>query len=147
MRYIGAMQEQQRTFLQDAWVGYLKEMPELGRLREKLLSFGGEEVVPVKEEDLDKILNRGILLNSPIIKLISGRPCGCHENSANYWDLHQRTSELMTGWALSEDGLWRQHSWVRIIKSGRVVETTTRRSMYFGFVMTQDEADEFVAMN
>ena len=48
----------------------------------------------------------------------------------------------MTGYALSDDGLWRQHSWL-IAKPGRrwtVIETTCRRLLYYGVVLTEEEA-------
>jgi hypothetical protein len=141
------MQIQQKTLLEASWVGYRKEQPGLWKLRSKLLSFGGEEMVPSFEDDLKKLLNRGIPLINPVIKLIRGRPISCHSNSAEYWEAHPMKTELMTGWALSMDGLWRQHSWVRIIKSGKVVETTTPRLIYFGFVMTQEEAEDFAFDN
>lgn len=144
---LGTMENTQRKFLDNSWIGYLKEQPDLLNLRTRLLSIGGEEVVPVFEDDLKKILNRGIPLINPIIKLIRGRPISCHSNSCEYWADHQKASELMTGWGLSEDGLWRQHSWVRIIKSGKVVETTIPRSIYYGFVMTPEEAGEFCSSN
>lgn len=141
------MQLAQKTFLENAWEGYRGEQPKLWKLREKLLSYGGEQMVPCFEDDLDKLLNRGILINYPIIKFNRGRPISCHSNSAACWYRNRRRTELMTGWGLSKDGLWRQHSWVRIIKSEQVIETTIARVVYFGFVMTEEEAYEFLENN
>ena len=42
------------------------------------------------------------------------------------------------GYALSGDGLWREHSWLLADKA--VVETTESRLLYHGFVRTDDEA-------
>lgn len=52
----------------------------------------------------------------------------------------------MTGWALTnDDGIWRQHSWVK--ESGRIIETTAERDLYFGFELTPEEAKTFAAEN
>jgi len=46
----------------------------------------------------------------------------------------------MTGYAISADSLWRQHSWCYDRRRQRVVETTERRVAYLGFRMTVNEA-------
>ncbi len=53
---------------------------------------------------------------------------------------------LRTGYALSRDGVWRQHSWC-YTDNGVVVETTEKRVQYFGYVMTEDECDQFLFEN
>ena len=60
----------------------------------------------------------------------------CYENDA-------------TGYALSADGMWRQHSWLihRKPRSNRVVETTEPRILYFGFAMTLEHCEKFVSYN
>ncbi len=115
-------------------------------LRNLLLSFGGEEVcLPVYEPDLVAILDRGQLWKGDRITMMRGRPSQCHRNSAYCWDANKDKAVLCTGYALSEDGLWRQHSWCIHVKprKNRVVETTLERIAYFGFVMTEKEATEF----
>ena len=52
----------------------------------------------------------------------------------------------MTGYALSDDGLWRQHSW-GLLTDDRVVETTVARLRYFGAILTDPAAAEFVLAN
>ena len=54
----------------------------------------------------------------------------CHSNSAAV--ALQRGWECWTGLALSSDGVWRTHSWVRIHSTGTIRETTTRRTDYYG---------------
>lgn len=53
-------------------------------------------------------------------------------------ECHENVSELLSegaikdgcyGYALSDDGLWREHSW-GITDSGLIIETTTRRLAY-----------------
>lgn len=119
-------------------------------LADRLLSFGGEHVCfPCIEEDMDKILSRGQLWMGDKVDLKKGEPCHCHSNSAYLWDANRDKTTIATGYALTEDGLWRQHSWVIHLKprQNRVVETTTKRLIYFGFAMTEEECEEFLYNN
>jgi hypothetical protein len=75
----------------------------------------------------------------------SGRRNECHSNSARMWE-SGRAAALATGYALSEDGLWRQHTWA-LTESGTPIETTAPRRAYTGYVLTPDEAAEFAAGN
>ena len=133
---------------------YIKIDPKNGHrmieLREKLLSFGGQEVcLPEYEEDLAKILDRGQLWLGDRITMKRGLPSQCHYNSSLCWDANRDRSVLCTGYGLSEDGMWRPHSWCIHVKprKNRVVETTVERIAYFGFVMTEEEAEEFLYSN
>lgn len=122
-------------------------------LNAKLLSFGGHMVIfPAIEEDAKAILNRGYLRNGRS-KMMMGRPSQCHSNTAELWERNVGTYDvsICTGYALSQDGLWRQHSWLlhRYTTSRqareRVIETTAKRLAYFGFEMTQQEAALFAS--
>lgn len=67
--------------------------------------------------------------NDSNVEFVEGEPGACHENVAG---LLQR-DELDSGWAgyaLSEDGLWRHHSWGK--RNGKIVETTVERLVYWG---------------
>lgn len=116
-------------------------------LRDRLLSFGGEEAcLPCTDEDLDAILSHGQLWYGDDIEMMPGEPSGCHRNSASLWEANRNDVFLCTGYALSDDGMWRQHSWCVTDPSsfqGRVVETTVPRVAYFGFIMTVPEAERF----
>ena len=126
------------------------EQKELFDLRERLLQFGGYETcLPRVDTDVEDILNRGQLWFGDRIKMRKGAPCGCHRNSALLWSKNPANYVLCTGYALSKDGLWRQHSWLvepRKRKS-RIIETTVERVAYFGFAMTRIEALHFCANN
>lgn len=117
----------------------------------RLLELGGwTALVPFNEPDFSRILMRGQLWYGTDVRRVRGRPHGCHENSALLWRKRRRELRLVTGYALSDDGMWRQHSWcIRPMPSGswRVVETTTSRVGYYGFVLIDTEADEFYARN
>ena len=93
------------------------------------------------EPDLENILKRGHVFDGKNASLIKWPESRCHENVARLWD-RNRTHKIVTGWALSSDGVWRQHSWL-LYDGGRVLETTSPRVKYFGFVLTDDEAFKF----
>ena len=117
-------------------------------LRDKLLSFGGQEVcLPCYEQDLVNILDRGQLWLGDRLNFMKGLPSQCHLNSARCWDANRSRAVLCTGYALSEDGLWRQHSWCVHLRPRKnvVVETTVPRIAYWGFVFSEDEAEQFFA--
>lgn len=116
------------------------------RLRDRLLSFGGEQAcVPAIEEDLDALLEHGQVWLAKGRLRKRGRPCQCHANSLQLWDENREKGLLpATGYALSPDGMWRQHSWCVIAKrtGGRIVETTEDRVLYYGIVFTPEEAEK-----
>jgi hypothetical protein len=70
----------------------------------------------------------------------------CHQNVAAAWR-NRRTGiiAIATGYALSDDGLWRQHSW-GILRNG-ILETTEVRIRYFGILLQDTRADEFAEAN
>ena len=123
--------------------------PRLWQLRDGLVEFGGQEVcLPAVEEDLSDILSRGQLWG-PTGAMMEGRACACHENSCFLWEANQDKLFIATGYALSADGLWRQHSWcVQPTEEGsKIIETTVERELYFGFVLTLSESIEFASDN
>ena len=134
----------QREFLEIKRLEHLQMYPWFIRLEQRLLSIGGEMVVPRREPDQDKILSWGRLWNGDKVRVVSGVPCNCHGNVAGLWRKNPKRYRIATGWALSDDGLWRQHSW--IIDGRTLIETTTPREKYFGFVLTPLEAQQFEAI-
>lgn len=130
----------------------LREKSEFQKIHKKLLSFGGSETCfPDIEEDMRRILSRGQLWLGDRTRLIKGEDSRCHANACNLWLANRSAHEIAicTGYALSKDGIWRQHSWLvlRQPRSVEIVETTVRRTAYFGFVMTIEEANKFVDDN
>jgi hypothetical protein len=121
------------------------------QLRGRLLDIGGRFVIlPVCEPDAGKIIARGELIyGRPIMK--RGEPCRCHANAAHLWDeravLKGGDLELMTGYGLSRDGIWRQHSWCWWPRKKKVVETTEARIAYYGFRLSEPEAEVFLDNN
>ncbi len=128
-----------------------KNNPKMYSLREKLLSFGGESVcLPAYEEDIDNILLHGQFWFGSNAKKIKGEPCRCHSNSCKYYlNAKKEDVRICTGYALSEDGMWRQHTWVIAHKarSNQIIETTEPRIGYFGFVLTTEQCKGFCVAN
>ncbi len=123
------------------------KQPDLKRLKVLLLRFGGEFLVapPRPDPDLPILLESGFLASGPTtLKIMESS--SCHRNVAAVWKAHRfGIVAIATGYALSDDGLWRQHSW-GILRDG-VLETTEARLKYFGIVLQGARADSFVAAN
>lgn len=114
-------------------------------LKKILLDIGGWGVCIRQEPDLEKIVERGMRFPGRS-KSMKGQPSQCHSNSAACWDENRELCTICTGYALSRDGMWRQHSWV-YTNNGVVVETTEKRIAYWGFIMTPQECEDFLADN
>lgn len=149
--------EWQDLINKDKWWASGYTGSEKGRAKEialinKIRSFGGHEVcMPHIEEDVDKLMSRGQLWYGDITRLMQGDPSQCHRNSCYLWEENIKEHEvaIATGYALSKDGMWRQHSWLmhRKHRSVEIIETTEIRVAYFGYVMTCDEAILFCEGN
>jgi len=113
-----------------------------------ILQFGGEEVcMPGEESDLHELTHRGEFLYGAGAKMKTMRRCECHANSAALWTKNPAALRIMTGYALTVDGMWRQHTWCIEVATGRPIETTTGRIAYYGVVLDEDEASRFALTN
>jgi len=124
---------------------FLEELKDLKDDLEKLLlSKGGDSVLIRTDDDIDKVLRRGKLfteVNKTVSSKMKGKDSQCHFNASRCWDANKDKTQLVTGFYLL-DGIWREHSWVLL--KGKVVETTSNKAdMYFGYIMTADEAEDF----
>jgi hypothetical protein len=118
----------------------LETMPELKPLQNRLLSLGGDWVALQPECNLEDLLNKGQLFKGKVIfKRMA--PCNCHGNCAQLWDKNPKTCRIATGWALSVDGIWREHTW--LLKGKTIIETTQPRTMYYGVELEGIEAINF----
>jgi hypothetical protein len=141
------MTEEQRTLLARRLRAAIEQQHEIEALRMLLLKRGGSELVapPSSDPDLPALIERGFIMpGAATCEEIESS--ACHENVARLWlDKSHGLSCIGTGYALSEDGLWRQHSWG--IREDAIVETTVRRLKYFGIVLHGDVADAFARNN
>lgn len=116
------------------------------KMEQRLLVHGGRAVVPLAERltSISALLERAVVDASSRVQLNVMQESKCHANSAKLWAESLGTVKLMSGYALSNDGLWRQHSWV--IDATGIVETTEVRDAYFGVELTlQDSVVMLVA--
>jgi len=131
--------------------GFTRRYPfanaKLEPLKKKLLSIGGWAVcLPFVEEDYLRILERGQRFPGRS-QIFLGQPSQCHSNCADLWDQNKNKLKICTGFALSKDGVWRQHSWCYHIENKIVIETTVKRIQYFGFFLTEKESENFYWAN
>jgi len=90
-----------------------KAMEEAFLLRDRLLSFGGElACMDLYDPDYKNIMERGQFWYGDHARMKKGLDCECHFNSARMWDANRGDCQIATGYALFEDGCWRQHSWI-----------------------------------
>lgn len=117
-------------------------------LRDRLVAIAGHEAcLPPSDGHLDLIEARGELWMGRGSRKIAGKACRCHANSLAYWAAHRGDGVVVaTGYALTGDGMWRQHTWcVRLGRDGgRVLETTEPRVLYFGTTLTEAETLEWM---
>lgn len=120
--------------------------PEMKGLVRQLLKLGGEFVVapPGLDSHLPELIECGFVMGGAVV-VKRGRASECHDNVAGLW-LARRFGMvgIGTGYALSDDGLWRQHSW-GVLREG-VLETTLVRVEYFGICWQRERADRFAGL-
>ncbi len=141
----------QRSFLRRAGhifyrnIAQKTDLSPMETLAQKILSYGGVVfLVPESgEPDLVRMLGRGEVFDCENPLIVKGQSNRGHNNSAWYWSGHDDKVEIVTGYGLSDDGIWRQHTWCRKIKGGRIVETTVPRVLYFGVRLTYKESEGF----
>jgi len=119
--------------------------------RARLLRMGGCEVVPplLPDPTIFDLLLSARTHGNKYTKRVPGETSRCHENVAELLYAGKTPdglpiTETETGYALSEDGLWRQHSWA-IALHDTVVETTEPRLLYVGVTWhgrTNEETDD-----
>lgn len=119
--------------------------PALNNLYGRLLEVGGKAVAARYEEDAEKLLERGVEMSPKGLRMMVGDRSACHANAARLHETNPKQVKIVTGYALSSDQVWRQHTWG--LWGKRVVETTEKRTAYFGFVLTPEETANFCRYN
>jgi len=99
------------------------------------------------DSHIGKLVDRGRYFAGARALMRRGLPSACHANASMTFVETRGDIRIVSGYALSRDGLWRQHSWGVASEDGRVVETTVRRVRYYGFALDDAETMEFLAMN
>ena len=141
------MDAENKDFLTNHLLEAVAKQPELEQLSALLLGLGGDFLVAPRkcDNDIPALLVQGFSTFGPIRLHVMNRN-SCHQNIAALWRNREHgIVAIATGYALSEDGLWRQHSW-GILRDG-MLETTKERLRYFGIVLQGGAADDFAAAN
>lgn len=126
-------------------------------LRDQLLKFGGKDVTIVIPDDRDAIVEQGTFNEAVlergqffdggenVIRMPDGELSACPSEEAKEIEKNMDKGKWCAGYALSEDGVWCQHSWFLfpVKDDWRVVEFTTPCAAYFGVILTDEESDKF----
>jgi hypothetical protein len=120
-------------------------------MAERLLQMGGVDAVkPDGDTQIAKVLERGLLHEGKLVRLL-GEPNQCHANASQVWIKSDGEALLCTGYALTENQSWLQHSWcvATVDDHGQVILETTDPDWkkYFGFVLDEEESFVFAIAN
>lgn len=145
----------QKHFLEEKLKAYSSINEEFSFLHEKLSSEEKDSILcPNHEtqESLNLLLKEGQFFGSTDI-IEKGTPCQCHSNVALFYEMalsvygeDQKIYKIVTGYALSKDLIWRQHSWI-LKNDSEIVETTEPRIRYFGVILTDKNLKVFIEEN
>jgi len=113
-----------------AWPKGTPGLDDALKLHARLISMGGWAACMRDIRLAPILLTEGTIVSGADAEMVKGRPSDCHENCRELvsWD---RTLVAHYGYALSDDGIWREHSWC-MQRDGRIIETTVARVAYFG---------------
>jgi hypothetical protein len=102
-------------------------------LKNKLLAVGGQAVVIAGStpEGCIELVAKGEFTSGEKTKMWKMADRRCHQN-VEYIITRWPHFKGFTGFALSEDGVWRFHSWAFDPRTDCIRETTEPRLMYFG---------------
>jgi hypothetical protein len=118
------------------------------KLKTKLLSLGGEKVRPAQETqgEINSMLTKGKIYSTENLNRYKKGmyPNRCHSNSAFLSEV-KKSYRVVTGYALSKDGTWYQHSWLTNGKN--IIETTYIFDVYYGYELKGLELDNFILDN
>ncbi|MEO8052075.1 MAG: hypothetical protein ABI833_16800, partial [Acidobacteriota bacterium] len=126
------MDREQQVLLRRRLRAALRQQPKIESLRALLLTIGGVEFVAPTgfDPDIALLIDTGLTMAGSVKYEIMERS-ESHKNAARLWLARESgLTGIGTGYALSSDGLWRQHSWG--LRRAGILETTIKRVKYFG---------------
>lgn len=137
-----------KKYFDQAFENACKTEPQARKFFEKLMSIGGEHVsfqlYNGRIHRVNQLLKKGRLWSDRRSVLRRGEPRHCHSNAAEYWAGSGGRLQIATGYALSDDDAWHEHTW-NLSPSDTVLESTEPRAAYFGIILTLDESlDHFI---
>ena len=107
-----------------------------------LLQYGGARIAQLDPAWDDSILNGDLRPKDKALEKLDGRTSRCHGNSSGFWLVFWPSYHLYTRYALSDDGIWRRHSWLEA--DMRIIESTISRDAYFGVELSGQDLFRFV---
>lgn len=120
-------------------IDFLKSRPWYSNIHERLNSIlqtnePNTQIVAMPREhiDLKQLIISGTLMTNHVINNIM-MASQCHDNCEWLKNLNVIKC-VCTGYALSDDGLWRFHSW-GINYNDEIVETTEPKIKYYGIIV------------
>jgi len=116
-------------------------------LEDKLCDHAGHGVVPQDQDlsQLEHLLAAATLTRPGHVRVTRMAPSECHANAARLWAQSRGSEKIWTGFALSTDGLWRQHSWAD--DGHGIIETTEPRISYFGVGLSMKDSVKTLVAN
>jgi hypothetical protein len=120
--------------------------PSYRELEKRLFGIGGDRVAFRPEPDLATLLAHGNAYR-PDRRVFESMSNSCHENASELWVRDYPDTDIVTGWALSDDGSWRQHTWGFRPEGDTWVETTDPRISGYGIALVGQEALQFAIEN
>lgn len=149
LTWIAGLQQDADLPITGAWQ-MISESPsaDAKKLTELLLGIGGNAVVIpfVDGKQCAPICETGRRFDTTGASLCAGQQSDCHTNASRIWNRQQGKVAIGTGYALSEDEMWRRHSWC-ITRDNKIVETTVPRIEYFGLQLDSHGAGVFCSKN
>jgi hypothetical protein len=114
-------------------------------LSQTLTKFGGKAVVSGAETlEMLELLNERAEMEQPRSVRVQAMEAGQgRRNALMCWARSLGTEKMISGYALSVDGVWRQHSWARDERG--IIETTEVRVAYFGAERSFEECARMLA--
>lgn len=110
------------------------------------IKFPGTHVVahPDQYASMSICMLNILMLSDDTTVLNKMENSACHDNCFILYH-HDRSHRIFTGYALSDDGLWRYHSWI-VTKNNAIIETTVNRLIYIGYDATNEYKENINVM-
>ncbi|CAH6990139.1 hypothetical protein VCHA53O466_140134 [Vibrio chagasii] len=89
--------------------------------------------------DIDSVIANGSIMgttNSVLneVLFLEMQTSNCHENAATV-KAERPEFHLCTGFYMSSEGMWREHSWLLTPDKGNIIETSSVQCAYFGVIV------------
>lgn len=110
---------------------------------------GHRVIIYRKESAAENLLYvlRGTLMKGDKVLMHRGEPNSCHKNVSRLWMANPKKYRIVSGFAMEPKyKMWIPHSWL-VDKKDRIHVTIFPLSLYFGGIMSDAAAKEFVRRN